>query len=73
MDGADALRDSDEASLQRYLIRALGISLFRDNYRTRFSFASACNLLGLEVQDVMRVSHVTVRDSSVRQPDLFHG
>ena len=30
----------------------LGISLFRDNStRTRFSFASACNLLGLEVQD----------------------
>ena len=31
----------------------LGISLFRDNStRTRFSFASACNLLGLEVQDL---------------------
>ena len=33
----------------------LGISLFRDNStRTRFSFASACNLLGLEVQDPRR-------------------
>ena len=31
----------------------LAISLFRDNStRTRFSFASACNLLGLEVQDL---------------------
>ena len=31
----------------------LGISMFRDNStRTRFSFASACNLLGLEVQDL---------------------
>ena len=31
----------------------LGISLFRDqSTRTRFSFASACNLLGLEVQDL---------------------
>ena len=31
----------------------LGISVFRDNStRTRFSFASACNLLGLEVQDL---------------------
>ena len=31
----------------------LGVSLFRDNStRTRFSFASACNLLGLEVQDL---------------------
>lgn len=31
----------------------LGISVFRDNStRTRFSFASACNFLGLEVQDL---------------------
>ncbi len=31
----------------------LGISLFRDNStRTRFSFASACNFLGLEIQDL---------------------
>jgi len=31
----------------------LGISVFRDNStRTRFSFVSACNLLGLEVQDL---------------------
>ena len=31
----------------------LGISVFRDNStRTRFSFASACNLLGLEIQDL---------------------
>jgi len=31
----------------------LAVSLFRDNStRTRFSFASACNLLGLEVQDL---------------------
>lgn len=31
----------------------LGISLFRDqSTRTRFSFASACNMLGLEVQDL---------------------
>ncbi len=31
----------------------LGVSLFRDNStRTRFSFSSACNLLGLEVQDL---------------------
>ena len=31
----------------------LGISIFRDqSTRTRFSFASACNLLGLEVQDL---------------------
>ena len=31
----------------------LGVSLFRDNStRTRFSFSSACNMLGLEVQDL---------------------
>ena len=31
----------------------LGISVFRDNStRTRFSFASACNFLGLEIQDL---------------------
>jgi knotted carbamoyltransferase YgeW len=31
----------------------LGISIFRDNStRTRFSFASACNMLGLTVQDL---------------------
>ena len=39
----------------------LGISVFRDNStRTRFSFASACNLLGLEVQDLdEKVSQIT--------------
>jgi knotted carbamoyltransferase YgeW len=31
----------------------LGVSIFKDqSTRTRFSFASACNLLGLEVQDM---------------------
>ena len=31
----------------------LGVSLFRDNStRTRFSYASACNMLGLAVQDL---------------------
>lgn len=48
----------------------LGISLFRDNStRTRFSFASACNLLGLEVQDLdegkSQISHgETVRETA---------
>ncbi|MGH2217808.1 knotted carbamoyltransferase YgeW, partial [Enterococcus faecalis] len=41
----------------------LRISLFRDNStRTRFSFASACNLLCLEVEDLdegkNQISHV---------------
>lgn len=48
----------------------LGISCFRDNStRTRFSFSSACNLLGLEVQDldekVSQVAHgETVRETA---------
>lgn len=38
---------------RRQNIAKENISLFRDNStRTRFSFASACNLLGLEVQDL---------------------
>ena len=48
----------------------LGISVFRDNStRTRFSFASACDLLGLEVQDldekVSQIAHgETVRETA---------
>ncbi|MGD9569231.1 MAG: knotted carbamoyltransferase YgeW [Sedimentibacter sp.] len=48
----------------------LGISLFRDNStRTRFSFASACNLLGLEIQDLdegkSQIAHgETVKETS---------
>ena len=51
---ADALRAMRENNLStRIFDSGLGISLFRDNStRTRFSFASACNLLGLEVQDL---------------------
>ena len=51
---ADALRRLREANIStRIFDSGLGISLFRDNStRTRFSFASACNLLGLEVQDL---------------------
>src|SRR6056297_3590610 len=48
----------------------LGISLFRDNStRTRFSYASACNLLGLQVQDLdggkSQIAHgETVRETA---------
>ena len=50
---ADALRALRERNLScRVADSGLAVSLFRDNStRTRFSFASACNLLGLEVQD----------------------
>ena len=51
---ADALRYMRENNISTKVFESgLGISLFRDNStRTRFSFASACNLLGLEVQDL---------------------
>lgn len=51
---ADALRYMREHNISTKVFESgLGISLFRDNStRTRFSFASACNLLGLEVQDL---------------------
>jgi len=51
---ADILRAMRENNISTKIFDSgLGISLFRDNStRTRFSFASACNLLGLEVQDL---------------------
>ena len=51
---ADALRRLRENNISTKIFDSgLGISLFRDNStRTRFSVASACNLLGLEVQDL---------------------
>lgn len=50
-DALRALRENNKSA--KIFDSGLGISLFRDNStRTRFSFASACNLLGLEVQDL---------------------
>ncbi len=50
---AEILRGMREQNISsRIFDSGLGVSLFRDNStRTRFSFSSACNLLGLEVQD----------------------
>ena len=68
---ADALRHLRENNVSAKVFDSgLGISLFRDNStRTRFSFASACNLLGLEVQDLdegkSQISHgETVRETA---------
>lgn len=68
---ADTLRHLRENNLSTKIFDSgLGISLFRDNStRTRFSFASACNLLGLEVQDLdegkSQISHgETVRETA---------
>lgn len=51
---ADAIRQlREENKSAKIFDSGLGISIFRDNStRTRFSFASACNLLGLEVADL---------------------
>ena len=68
---AEALRKLRENNISSKIFDSgLGISLFRDNStRTRFSFASACNLLGLEVQDLdegkSQISHgETVRETA---------
>ncbi|MCG8507916.1 MAG: knotted carbamoyltransferase YgeW [Rhodospirillales bacterium] len=46
----------------------LGISIFRDqSTRTRFSFASACNLLGLEVQDFDEGKSQVAHGETVRE------
>ncbi len=46
----------------------LAISNFRDNStRTRFSFASACNLLGLEVQDLDEGKSQVAHGETVRE------
>lgn len=51
---ADALRKlREENKSSKIFDSGLGISIFRDNStRTRFSFMSACNLLGIEVADL---------------------
>lgn len=66
--GIKMLREKNISS--KVFDSGLAVSLFRDNStRTRFSFASACNLLGLEVQDLdegkSQISHgETVRETA---------
>ena len=66
---ADALRHLRENNISAKIFDSgLGISLFRDNStRTRFSFASACNLLGLEVQDLDEGKSQIVHGETVRE------
>jgi knotted carbamoyltransferase YgeW len=66
---ADALRwlRADNISTKIF-DSGLGISLFRDNStRTRFSFGSACNLLGLEVQDLDEGKSQIAHGETVRE------
>jgi len=66
---ADALRDLRERNISTKIFDSgLGISVFRDNStRTRFSFASACNLLGLEVQDLDEKKSQIAHGETVRE------
>ena len=66
---ADALRHLRENNVSTKIFDSgLGISLFRDNStRTRFSFASACNLLGLEVQDLDEGKSQVAHGETVRE------
>ncbi len=68
---ADILRKMRENNISSKIFDSgLAVSLFRDNStRTRFSFSSACNLLGLTVQDLdegkSQIAHgETVRETS---------
>lgn len=66
---ADALRFMRKNNISTKVFESgLGISLFRDNStRTRFSFASACNLLGLEVQDLDEGKSQVAHGETVRE------
>lgn len=66
---ADALRKLREENISAKIFDSgLGISIFRDNStRTRFSFASACNLLGLEVQDLDEGKSQIAHGETVRE------
>lgn len=66
---ANALRDLRENNKScRIFDSGLGISIFRDNStRTRFSFASACNLLGLNVQDLDEKKSQIAHGETVRE------
>ena len=66
---ADLLRELRENNISTRLFDSgLAISLFRDNStRTRFSFASAANLLGLEVQDLDEGKSQVAHGETVRE------
>jgi len=66
---ADALRNLRENNTSaRIFDSGLAVSLFRDNStRTRFSFASAANLLGLTVQDLDEGKSQIAHGETVRE------
>lgn len=66
---AEILRSMRESNISpKVFDSGLAISLFRDqSTRTRFSFASACNLLGLEVQDLDEEKSQVAHGETVRE------
>jgi knotted carbamoyltransferase YgeW len=66
---AEILRSMREQNISSKVFDSgLGISIFRDNStRTRFSFASACNMLGLEVQDLDEKTSQIAHGETVRE------
>lgn len=66
---AEILRAMREKNISpKVFDSGLGISIFRDNStRTRFSFASACNMLGLEVQDLDEKKSQIAHGETVRE------
>jgi len=66
---AEALKHLRDRNISaRCFDSGLAISNFRDNStRTRFSFASACNLLGLEVQDLEESKSQIAHGETVRE------
>ncbi len=65
-DALRALRTTNRSC--RVADSGLAVSVFRDNStRTRFSFASACNLLGLQVQDFDESTSQVAHGETVRE------
>ena len=66
---AEVLRKMRESNISpRLFDNGLGISIFRDNStRTRFSYVSACNMLGLTVQDLDESTSQIAHGETVRE------
>lgn len=66
---ADILRGLRQSNISsRFFDSGLGISIFRDqSTRTRFSYASACNLLGLTMQDLDEGKSQIAHGETVRE------
>ena len=66
---ADILREMRTKNISPKIFDSgLAVSVFRDNStRTRFSYSSACNLLGLEVQDLDEAKSQIAHGEMVRE------